>query len=64
MDSMKLVKMNAAELEKEISSRQKKIKTLKSEIALLEKLRIAENKISEPAEDDDVEGQQVWHGTR
>ena len=43
MDSSKLVKMNSAELEKEIATRQKKIKTLKSEITLLEKLRTAEN---------------------
>lgn len=55
MDTNKLIKLNSAELEKEISVRQKKIKTLKSEIALLEKLKVAENAKN-------TEGQQAWQG--
>lgn len=66
MDSSKLVKMNSAELEKEIATRQKKIKTLKSEITLLEKLRTAENaKNAKPQTEETnyLEGQQAWPET-
>lgn len=42
MQIEKLLKMNSAELENEISARQKKIKTLKTEIQLIEKLKKAE----------------------
>lgn len=39
MQIEKILKMNSAELEKEISARHKKIKTLKTEIQLLTKLK-------------------------